>query len=359
MKAVCNIPVITVGRINDPRMADSIIRTGKADLVAMGRASLVDPEMPNKTKEGRFEDIRHCIGCNAGCMGNQLKGLPSACVLNPVRGHEHEEGVKATDTPKKVLVVGAGPAGLQVAITAAQAGHKVKVYEKTNHPGGQFRLAAVPPSKGEIIDFINWQTTQLKKLDVEIVYNTEVTPELLAAEKPEVVVVATGARPFIPPIPGVELPHVVTAWSILAGENNFGNNCVVIGGGQVGAETAHHLAIQFKNVSIVEMMPVIAGDEVPINRILLMGELEKRRVGMYTNAKVKEITEQVVRIEQNGTVMELPADTVVLATGSKPNIDLVTQIETGGYDVKVIGDAVAIGTVMEAVRAGYELGKSL
>ena len=200
VKEICDIPVITVGRVNDPRIAESVIRAGKADFVAMGRASLVDPEMPNKAKEGRFEDIRHCIGCNYGCLGILFADQPIKCVLNPTLGNETNCEIQKTENPKKIAVIGAGPAGLEAAIAAATAGHNVTVYEKSKYAGGQFRLAAIPPCKGEIVDFINWQVTQLKKIGVEIKYDTEVTVDFMKENPADKIIVATGAVPVVPPI---------------------------------------------------------------------------------------------------------------------------------------------------------------
>ncbi|MBQ9033854.1 MAG: NAD(P)-binding protein, partial [Lachnospiraceae bacterium] len=175
VKDVVKIPVVTVSRINDPFLADEILASGKADFVAMGRASLCDPGLPNKAKEGRFEDIRRCIGCNDGCEGVLFENKPFTCVLNPELGHEYEGGIQPAETPLKVAVAGAGPAGLYAAIAAAKRGHKVTVFEKKDHTGGNFYTAAIPPTKGEITDFLVWQRVQCEKLGVEIRYNTPAT----------------------------------------------------------------------------------------------------------------------------------------------------------------------------------------
>ncbi len=358
VKEICNIPVISVGRVNDPRIADSVIRAGKADFVAMGRASLVDPEMPNKAKEGRFEDIRHCIGCNYGCLGFLFADQPIKCVLNPTLGNETTCQIEKADHPKKVAVIGAGPAGLEAAIVAATAGHNVTVYEKTKYAGGQFRLAAIPPCKGEIVDFINWQVTQLKKLGVEIKYDTEVTVDLMKENPADIIVMATGAVPIIPPIKGSDLPHVVTANDVLSGKKNVGYNIVVIGGGQVGAETANHLSVQLKNVTLVEMLVDIAADEALAPKWHLMRSLEKNKVKILTGTTVKEITPEVVKV--SGKIdQEIPADTVVIAVGSNPNNKLAEELKSAGYDVRVIGDASSIGIVLDATVQGYEAGRNV
>ena len=259
VKELVKIPVITVSRVNDPFLADEILASGKADIIAMGRASLCDPEMPNKAKAGRFEDIRRCIGCNDGCIGVLFGDEPITCVLNPELGHEYEGGIPETSAPKKVAVAGAGPAGLYAAIAAARAGHKVTVFEKTDHNGGNFYTAAIPPTKGEITDFLVWQRVQCGKLGVEIRYNTAATAALIKEGGFDKVIVATGSHPAVPPIPGIkDSPIVTNAQEVLEGRIFPGAKCVVIGGGQVGAETAHFLTQMLRKVNILEMLPEIA-----------------------------------------------------------------------------------------------------
>ncbi|MGG7618082.1 FAD-dependent oxidoreductase [Bacillus coreaensis] len=356
IKQICSIPVIAVSRINDPILANSIIRSGKADFAAMGRASLADPELPNKALEGRFEDIRKCIGCNHGCIGTLFNDEPIRCVLNPTLGNESNCEIKPAEVKKKIAVIGAGPAGLEAAMSAKKAGHEVTVYEKESHAGGQFYLAAFPPCKGEITDFIVWQTNQCKKLNIPVKYNTEVTVELMQSEKPDVIILATGAVPVKPPIKGAENSNVVFANDILAGKVFPGTNCVVIGGGQVGVETAHFLAQKLRNVVVLEMKHEIAPDEPIGPRWQLMKNLESRKVQLHTDVKVSEITVDSV-IAMGNTQMEFPADTVVIAAGSKPVTGLMDELTNAGFEIKVIGDAKKLGNVMDATSEGYEVGR--
>lgn len=358
VKQVTKLPVISVGRYNDMRIADNVIGCGKADFVSFGRQSLADPETPNKSKEGRFDEIRTCIGCHHGCIGNLLNNTPGECILNPVIGHESEIKEVKTDSPKNVMVIGAGPGGLQAAISAAQCGNKVKVYEKSRWAGGQFRLGSVPPSKGEITTFITWQLNELKKLNVPVLYETEVTKELVKKENPDVIVAATGAEPVIPRIPGADKGNVVTSHDVLSGAVNTGARIVVIGGGCVGAETANHLASNLKNVTLVEMLPDIATDEVVVPRWGLLADLEKNKVRILTETTVKEIKEGSVVL--SGKVNEeIPADTVVLSVGSKSVNGLAEELKKDGYDVRVIGDAAKVGLAGAAITQGFDLGRSL
>lgn len=358
VKKITELPVIAVGRINDPRIAEQVIASGKADLVSFGRQSLADPETPNKAKAGNFDDMRLCIACHHGCVGPLLQHEPIGCILNPYTGHEFEYSVVQTDQPKKVVVIGAGPAGLQAAITAAESGHQVEVYEKDRWAGGQFRLGAVPPAKGEIVDFIVWQLHQLEKLNVPVKFNTEVTKELIDDLKPDVVVAATGATPINPEIIGVGREHVVCSHDVLAGKAQVGPRVVVIGGGTVGSETAYHLASNLKSVTLVELQDDIATDEAIAARWLLLDSLEHYKVRVCTETTVAEIKENSVLLK--GKVEEeIPVDTVVISVGAQPNRTLAESLKEAGYDVHMIGDAVEVGLAGEAIEAGFHLGRSL
>ncbi len=358
VKDITQLPVITVGRINDPRIADAILASGKADLVSFGRQSLCDPETPIKGEEGRFDDLRTCIACHHGCVGNLMANKPVRCILNPRLGEEFQlEDVKAEES-KRIMVIGSGPGGLAAAIEAAKAGHEVKVYEKERWAGGQFRLGAVPTGKGEIVNFINWQLNELKKLDIEVNFNTEVTLDLVKSESPDLIVAAPGAEPFIPEIPGVDKDHVVTAHDVLAGKCNTGNSVVVIGGGCAGAEAANHLASNLKSVTIVEMQSDIALDEMIVPRWGILDEMAQNKVKILTNTAVKEIKDTGVCTsgEFEG---EIAADTVVLAVGVRPVTALVDKLKSEGFQVQLIGDAKKVGLAGEAVMEGFLTGRSL
>lgn len=361
VKSVASVPVYAIGRINDTRVANAIIKSGKADMVAMGRQSIADPETPNKAKAGCFTDIRTCVGCLHGCDANVNLEKSGTCELNPIIGHESEAEYQTvmTESPKKVLVIGAGPAGLEAAIGAAKCGHSVTVYDKDCWAGGKYRLASVPPCKGELGAFIVWQMHELKKLNVPVILNTEVTKELVDSVKPDVVIAATGTNPVVPKmIPGYDKDIVVLGTDVLSGKANTGHNVVVIGGGHAGAETANHIASYMKNVTIVELQEDIAMDEVDTPRNALLADLKKNEVRVCASTSVQEIKDHSVIVSGKYNE-EVECDTVVISIGHKPNTVLADELKAAGYDIRVIGDAVSVGLVGPAVRAGYLEGRRI
>lgn len=361
IKEVVSIPVITVSRINDPFLAESILASGKADFVAMGRASLADPALPNKTQEGRFEDIRRCIGCNDGCIGTLFEDKAIRCVLNPELGFEYLGGIQPAEVKKDVAVVGSGPAGLYAAIAAARSGHQVTVYEKDEHAGGQFYLAAIPPTKGEITDFIVWQLAQCKKLGIDIKYNTEATVDLFKSNNPDSIILATGSVPVFPPIPGLkENAKVTFAKDILDGKVKPGSKCVIIGGGQVGAETAHFLSQMLKNVTVVEMRDTVASDAPIAIQWHLTKALKNRDVTLLTGSSVVRIEEDAVVVKDaQGVESAIPADTIVIAAGYRASNPLETTLVAENFKVQVVGDAKQARNVLAATKEGYLAGKSV
>lgn len=355
VKRVVNIPVITVGRINDPRMAETILASGKADLVAMGRASLADPDLPNKFAEGRYDDIRHCIGCQQGCLARLFNNEPIRCVVNPTLGFEYLNETKKAKKAKKVTVVGGGLAGMEAARAAALAGHSVTLYEKSDKLGGQFGLAPIPPFKGNMAYLPSWLARQIKKLGINIKLNTEYTPAVCDEEKPDVVIIATGSTPSKPPIPGIDGSNVVFAQDALAGKVTVKGKVLVAGGGMIGCETATHFAMQGKQVAIVELLPEIATDEESTRREFLLNFIEQKKIQVMKGTKVVEINEKGARLEKDGEIFDFDADTIILALGVKPNSSLAKELE-GKTEVKVIGDALKIRNALDAVREGFLAG---
>jgi NADPH-dependent 2,4-dienoyl-CoA reductase/sulfur reductase-like enzyme len=241
----------------------------------MGRASIADPELPNKAREGRLDEILPCIGCWQGCQGKIAVQKPVSCLVNPRTGKETSYDIRPAEKPKKVMVIGGGPAGMEAAIVAAKRGHSVTLYEKADRLGGQWLLAAVPPGKEQLNSFTVWQKGELIRSGVKVVLNTEVTPELVSAEAPDAIIYAAGATPSVPPVPGIDRPFVHTAEEVLSGKVDLAGHAVVIGGGLVGAETAEHLAVHGCTVTIVKRSANIAGEMDSAPRFFLMESLKR------------------------------------------------------------------------------------
>lgn len=361
VKKLVSCPVIVTNRINDPKMADTILEMGKADFIGMGRGSLADPHLPNKAKAGEFENIRYCIGCLQGCEAGLLAGTCATCLVNPRVAREYENPMEKTDSPKKVMVVGGGPAGLIAAETAALVGHDVTVYEATSHLGGQFRSAAYPPGKGELSTFTSSLRKSLQDLGVPVKMETPVTEELLAAEKPDAVIIATGAKPLMPPIPGLDGANVVTAEDVLLGKAdvNFGP-VVICGGGEVGGETAHFLTSTCQDITLVEMRDDILIDMFPLMKMQLMEYIRETGIKVLTGAKVASVTDEGVHYtDAEGNEHLLPAATVISAFGYKAYNPLEEAAKKYCDNVQVVGCAVKAGNALTAIREGYDAALAL
>lgn len=307
---------MVANRINDPNMAENIIRMGKADFVDMDRGPICDPHLPNKAKAGKFDQIHYCIGCLQGCVQilNDGNSAPCACLVNPRVGREYESDMSPVETAKNVMVIGAGTAGLIAAKTAAQRGHKVTVFKKDTHVGGAFWVAAYPMGKGKLATIPTSLWACLKDLGVEVKLGIKVTGKLIQNEKPDSIIVATGSRPLMPPIDGIDSANVVSAEDVLYGNvdiNSFAP-VVVCGGG----ETAEFIAEIAFNVTLLEIQPAILNDMVLQNKAILMELLAKKNVRIITDAKVSKITENSVKYtDGSGNEVELPAAVVVSAFG--------------------------------------------
>jgi len=357
IKKTITIPVITVGWINDPFIAESLLRSGRADFVAMGRASIADSELPNKIANRKFDDIIYCIGCMQGCAEKIRKqGQPAGCLLNPLTGRENEYAVTFAKTKKKVLIAGAGVAGMEAAIVAAKRGHHVELFEKTDKLGGNFLNAAIAPGKGEFSSFIAWQKNKLEKLKVKIHLNKELTKTIVESVKPDVVIIATGSDPIIPDIPGKDNPNIISAIEVLSGSIEVGDKVVIIGGGMIGSETANHLSSHEKEVTIIEKLPEIAIDEETNTRKLLLQDLENNNVKIYTNVTLKEFLEDGVFFLANGKERKIsPVDNIIIAVGAKPKKYLFEQIKNKVDKAYLIGDALEVRKALDAIEEGYKI----
>lgn len=361
IKKVVSIPVTTVGRVNDEFVAESIIRSGKADACYMGRASLADPHMPEKALAGRHEDIIHCIACLQGCSGQIDSGKCGGCALNPRTVREDEFTITPAPVKKNVYVAGGGPAGAEAAIVMAQRGHKVTLFEKSDRLGGLYGLAAVAPWKGEISSFIVWQRTQLEKLGVDIRYNTELTPEMVRDGKPDAVVVASGSHAFIPPVTGTDNDFVCTAMEVLGGEKMVDGNVAVIGGGLVGGETANFLATHRNQVTIVEMLPEICAEEPANIKFFLMKNFKEYGVDLHPSTAVVSINpDRTMNVKHDGVETVIgPFDAVVIASGLQANTELKGTLEQYCPEVVYAGGALEAGDGMKAIEQGYRAGYAM
>lgn len=359
-KTFLHIPVITVGRISDPCMAEDIIASGKADFIAMGRASLADPHWPEKAKKGCNNDIRQCIGCLQGCTASTYQGVPIYCLVNPELGHEYELDYTKAAAVKKVFVVGAGIAGMEAARGAAIRGHHVEIFEKKDTVGGQFISAAYPPYKGEFATYTAWLYREIKKYEnIKLHLNTELTAEMVKTAKPDKVILATGAKPIIPRVPGIDNKNVVLAEDVLLGKADTGMNVLVAGGGMVGTETTAYLGMQCKSkVTVIEMRDEIALDMETGIRDDLKDCLRRCYVNIMTRTSIAGVTEEGALLKQGDTVTLFPCDTVVLAIGTRSHCPLKEELE-GVCETVVVGDAVkarqAIQASSEGFMAGYDV----
>nr|WP_321513990.1 FAD-dependent oxidoreductase [uncultured Pseudodesulfovibrio sp.] len=357
------MPVIGVQRIIDPESAEDILKNGKADLVALGRGLIADPDWTNKAREGRADDIRKCIGCLQGCIGTQMTAGFANCLQNPEAGRETEMHITQAAPSKRVLVIGGGPAGLETALIAAQRGHDVTLCEKGKKLGGQWNLAFVPPGKNDFRWVVDWRVDQINKLNnVTVITDCEVDQEMVNAFAPDVTVIATGSIPLIPAIPGAQNDSVITAHDILGGKSINGQTVAVIGGGATGCETANALAAEGKKVTLVEVLPDIGIGEVPARKVWLIKSLAQQGVTIETNTKVDEIaTSGELFVVQEGQRKNLGEfDAFVMATGVSSHNPLRGISSDVAGETYVVGDAYLMPTNgLDALHHASEIARTI
>jgi 2,4-dienoyl-CoA reductase-like NADH-dependent reductase (Old Yellow Enzyme family)/thioredoxin reductase len=360
IKKDVKLPIITVGSIVDPLFAEKILLDGKADLVSMGRALIADPELPKKAVEGRLEDIRPCIRCNEGCYSRLREFKTQRCTVNPLVGREKRLEVTPANSPKNILVVGGGPAGMEAASIAALRGHKVTLFEKEKELGGQLRIASALPIKADIKKLLDFLSKQIKKLDIKVELDREIHSETIGKIRPDAVIVATGATPFFPDIPGINKSFVHTASDILMGKGEPGKNAIVAGGGMVGCETAIFLSERTKNVTIIEMLPEIGIDIEPNSRMVILKILRERGVKILNHVKLKEIKDgEIIVIDKNWKEYTLETENLIIALGSIANRSLVTELIDNNVEFYAIGDCVEPRKSINAIDEGFRIGREL
>lgn len=385
IKSAVSVPVLSSNRINDPDTGERILRNGSADLVTMARALIADPDMPNKAMNGKKNTIYHCIACNQGCFDMIFTDNSVTCTINPRAGIEKDTEIKPAHNPKKVLVIGGGPAGMKAACTGAERGHSVILAEKNDRLGGQLLLNRDIPGRREMITAAEDLINNLKDLKVEVLLEKDIDAAFVKEISPDAVIIATGAIPAIPDIDGITDKRVISAWDILSGKTGAGKRIVVIGGNAVGLETALYLAnigtispdtLHFlvsnraetwetletlinrgiKEVTVVEMLTKYGTDIGPSTRWTILDELKRRGVRIMGGARAIAVKAEGLEIEKEGKREIIPTDTIVTATGAKPENSLEKELKGLVGEIHVIGDAAGPRKAIDAIREGFLAG---
>ena len=360
VKETVNIPVIGVGRINDPELAERAIASGDADLISFGRQHLTDPDFIAKAAAGDFEEIRRCVACNQGCIERLSFEMKSAtCTFNPSCGREYLGAPVPIAESKRLWVIGAGPAGLSAALAAASRGYEVEIFEKEPVPGGQVRSASRPPHKEAYMDWVVWSVRQLDKRGVKIYYGQEMTAERIREGKPDAVILAAGADPVTPAIPGLDAPHVCDARDLLLRKTNPVGPAVILGAGYVGMETADFLITRGIGVTLVEMLPSFPVGKHTAHGYWLHNRIKESGGRIILGATVTRIEEGAAVYRQGDEEKTLAAAFVVTAMGAKPDDALEGALQKLVIPYRTAGDAKSPRRLLEAIHEGDRAGREI
>jgi len=384
IKEKVRVPVFASNRLGDPLVAERALRSGAADMICWGRPLLADPDLPNKVKRGRLDEIVSCIGCNQGCFDQLLSGFSVCCVLNPQVGREADTEIKEARVKKKIFVAGGGPAGMEFALVAKLRGHDVTLYEKEERWGGQVNLVAASPGKKEFLNVVKSLKNRMEISGVGIKLKTTLTSKMVEEKQPDVVVVASGARPIEIKVPGITQPHVVNAWDVLNEMvPNIGKHVVIVGGSATGCETAllvaslgvvdpetftflfYHSAEDIdrirkllydtgRKITVIDILERMAGNVGISTRWSLIKTLRLMGVELRPKTKLIKITKDAVIVETEKGRETIPTDTVIIAVGSQSVDDLAREIKRDKIEVITIGDAKEPRKITDAIREGFD-----
>lgn len=361
IKKCVDIPVLCVGGIRSPEMADHLIAVGKTDMVVMGRALLADPELPNKAMAGDIDNIAPCTGCSDGCLG-AVSETHATCVINPMVGKEKEMELIKAETPKKVAVIGGGPGGMMAARDCALRGHHVTLIEKEDKLGGLLNAASRAPFKQDVASWIKYLIHQVRALNIDILLSQPADKELLNQLKPDTIIVATGSEEILPPIRGLDKVHTTTAVSVLKGADMvISGKVLVIGGGIVGLETADLIAQSVRPVSItvLEMLDEVGKEYYPPKKKLILNKLKQQEVSIYTSCKVKDVTDKGVLACVDGEDKNFGKfDHIIIACGFRSDCDK-SRYDGLAKEVFVIGDAAKPRNAMDAIAEGAKVARQI
>jgi mycofactocin system FadH/OYE family oxidoreductase 2 len=368
IKEAVKLPVFATGRINDPVMAERVLAQGQADMIGMVRSQLCDPELANKAKEGRLEEIRFCVADNQGCYGRMGVNKLLGCIQNPSAGYEKERGIgsiKPSPVKKKVLIVGGGPGGMRAAQVAAQRGHQVTLYEKQNKLGGQINIAQLGAGRGELASIVRNEENQLKKIPVKVILNTEVTADLVLKQNPDVVIIATGSVPKECPVGGAQGPNIFNVWQTLTGEANLGNNIVLIDydGHHQATATAEFLADRGKKVHIICSSLFVGAELGPTQDLYLTRQrLLQKGVTFTPDFAVMEIKGLEINgfnVYSNEWKTYKGHDSIVLAMGNRTEDSLYFALKGKVKELYRIGDCIAPRKVDMAIFEADKVGRAI